>query len=113
MIRALTQVNHVFSVLHLVIRLFLGSEGVRDFVILNNGREKKEIFKDSGKTHETYKDMQVSSKGMKLSRSCHCQNQCASRVCVAEKRQRIFDYFYKLADHDCQNKYQLSNTMCT
>ena len=65
---------------------------------------KRKSLKDSGKAHETYKGALVSSKSMKLSLSCRCQNHCASRVCVRE-RKRIFDDFYSLADHDSQNKY--------
>jgi hypothetical protein len=41
---------------------------------------------------------------LKLSLSCRCQNLCATRVCLRE-RKRIFDDFYKLTNHDSQNKY--------
>lgn len=66
--------------------------------------KEEEILKDSGKAHETYKGAQVSNKSIKLSLSCRCQNHCATRV-VLRERKRIFDDFYKLSDHDSQNKY--------
>ena len=68
------------------------------------GRKKRKVMKDSGKAYKTYKGERRSSKTMKESLSCRCQNHCASRVTVAE-RKHIFDEFYKLADHDSQNKY--------
>ena len=67
-------------------------------------RKKRKVKKDSGKAYKTYKGEPRSAKTLKASLSCHCQNRCASRVSVA-KRKHIFDEFYKLADHDSQNKY--------
>lgn len=53
------------SALPPAIQLFLGSKVVRDYDMLNNGRERT-ILKDSGKAHVTYTGAQVSSKAMKL-----------------------------------------------
>ena len=66
--------------------------------------EKEEESQYSGKAYKTYKGDPRSAKTLKASLSCRCQNRCASRVSVAE-RKHIFDEFYKLADHDSQNKY--------
>ena len=67
-------------------------------------RKKRKIMKDSGKAYKTYKGEPRSSKTLKTSLCCRCRNRCASRVSLAE-RKHIFDEFYKLADHDSQNKY--------
>ena len=67
-------------------------------------RKKRKVKKDSGKAYKTYKGEPRSAKTLKASLSCRCQNRCASCVSVAE-RKHIFDEFYKLADHDSQNKY--------
>ena len=64
---------------------------------------KRKVKKDSGKAYKTYQrwaQKQQNSQGV----SCCCQNRCASHVRVAEM-EHIFDEFYKLADHDSQNKY--------
>ena len=61
-------------------------------------------MKDGGKAYKTYKGERRTCKTQRASLSCRCQNHCASRVSVAE-RKHIFDEFYKLADHDGQNKY--------
>ena len=41
-----------------------------------------------------------------VSFSCRCQYSCNSRVSLAE-RKRVFKEFYKISNHDDQNKYLL------
>ena len=67
-------------------------------------RKRIKIRKDSGKSYKTYKGDRRSSKQPSVCLSCRCQRHCSSRVSMAE-RERIFDDFYKLGDHDSQNKY--------
>ena len=67
-------------------------------------RKKRKIMKDRGKTYKTYKGESRSSKMMVASLSCSCQNHCALLVSASE-RKHIFESFYKLGDHDSQNKY--------
>ena len=80
-----------------------GSKGVKRRRVEQWVRKKRKVNTAEKLTRRT-KGEPRSAKTLKASLSCRCQNRCASRVSVA-KRKHIFDEFYKLADHDSQNKY--------
>ena len=67
-------------------------------------RSKRKARKDGGKACETCIGAPRSPKQPSIALSCCCQHHCSLRVAM-EERKRIFDEFYKLADHDNQNKY--------
>ena len=66
-------------------------------------RKRQKIRKDGGKSYDTYKGERMTKKNFQVI-ICRCQNRCNLRVSRAE-RKRIFHDFYKLSDHDNQNKY--------
>ena len=65
--------------------------------------------KTSEKSYKTCSGEHRSPKQPSVSHSCRCQHHCSSRVTM-EERTRIF---YKLADHDTQNKYLFGLIECT
>jgi hypothetical protein len=67
-------------------------------------RSKRKNKKDSGKAYKTYRGERRGRKQPLVALSCRCQHHCSSNVTM-EDRQRIFDDFYKLGNHDTQNKY--------
>ena len=67
-------------------------------------RNKRKTKKDSGKSYKMCSGKLISPKQPSVTLSCRCQNHSSSRV-TTEERKHIFDEFYRLADHDSQNKY--------
>ena len=68
--------------------------------------------KTSEKSYKTCSGERRSHKQPSVSHSCRCQHHCSSRVTM-EERKRTFNDFYKLADHDTQNKYLFGLIECT
>lgn len=65
-------------------------------------KKKRKLLKDSGEVYATYTGAQKPAKEM-LSLSCKCKYRC--RELADEERERLFTDFYKLGNHDSQNKY--------
>lgn len=68
-------------------------------------RNKQKKRKDRGKAYTTCKGASIDKKKL-VSFSCRCQYSCNSRVSLAE-RKHVFKEFYKISNHDDQNKYLL------
>lgn len=67
-------------------------------------KNKRKKQKDSGKAYNTYRGEPRARKRPPIALACRCQHHCSSRV-TSEDRKRIFEDFYKLGNHDDQNKY--------
>lgn len=67
-------------------------------------RKKRKLRKDRGKSYKTYKGEHKDSKRLSITFSFRCHLNCSARVGL-EDRKRIFGEFYRLSNHDSQNKY--------
>lgn len=65
-------------------------------------KKKRKLLKDSGEVYATYAGAQKPAKEM-LSPSCKCKYRCCELA--EEECERLFTDFYKLGNHDSQNKY--------
>ena len=66
-------------------------------------KKKRKLAKDKGASYATYKGEQKPAKEL-ASLTCRCPYRCSTDI-NDEDRQRIFQEFYQLGDHDSQNKY--------
>ena len=71
----------------------------------NWAKNKQKRRKDQGKSYKAYCGSGETSEKKKLVPvSCKCQFSCPFKVTIAE-RKHIYKEFYKLSNHDQQNKY--------
>ena len=66
-------------------------------------KKKRKVDKDRGTAYTTYSGDQKPEKEL-VSLTCHCSYKCSKKI-SDEERQRIFQKFYDLGNHDAQNKY--------
>ena len=66
-------------------------------------RKKRKLQKDEGATYTTYKGIETPGKEI-MKVSCSCTHRCSEKL-NSDELERIFKSFYKLKNHDVQNKY--------
>ena len=66
-------------------------------------RKKRKLDKDKGSSYTTYKGVTKMPKELK-DLQCRCVFKCCQKLSDND-RKRIFDEFYRLENHDIQNKY--------